>query len=100
MLAYQPVRSLSTLNMVINQGIAAASRILPIIDTVNKIKNVENASKLEISNGTINFKDIYFSYDPNEKEVLKSREYSKILFKMNDEELDKHLDYKNWYETK
>lgn len=36
----------------------------------------------------------------NEKEVLKSREYSKILFKMNDEELDKHLDYKNWYETK
>ena len=30
MLAYQPVRSLSTLNMVINQGISAASRILPI----------------------------------------------------------------------
>ena len=71
MLAYQPVRSLSTLNMVINQGIAAASRILPIIDTVNTIKNVENAKKLEISEGTINFKDIFFSYSPKEKEVLK-----------------------------
>ncbi len=71
MLAYQPVRSLSTLNMVINQGIAAASRILPIVDTVNKIKNVENAEKLEITEGTINFKDVFFSYNENENEVLK-----------------------------
>ncbi|SEM31817.1 hypothetical protein SAMN04488008_1161 [Maribacter orientalis] len=36
----------------------------------------------------------------NQKKISKSREYSKILFKMNDEEFDKHLDYKNWYETK
>ncbi|EZH75898.1 hypothetical protein ATO12_03650 [Aquimarina atlantica] len=36
----------------------------------------------------------------NQKEVSKPREYSKILFKMNDEEFDKHLDYKDWYETK
>ena len=71
MLAYQPVRSLSTLNMVINQGIAAASRILPIVDTVNKIKNVENAKKLEITEGTINFENVFFSYNANEMEVLK-----------------------------
>jgi len=36
----------------------------------------------------------------NKKGISKSREYSKILFKMNDEEFDKHLDYKDWYETK
>ncbi|WP_431471590.1 hypothetical protein I5168_09405 [Nonlabens sp. SCSIO 43208] len=36
----------------------------------------------------------------NEKAISKSREYSKILFSMNDEEYDKHLDYKEWYETK
>jgi len=36
----------------------------------------------------------------NEKRIFNSREYSKILFKMNDEEFDKHLEYKNWYETK
>ena len=70
MLAYQPVRSLSTLNMVINQGIAAASRILPIIDTVNKIQNKKDAKKLLISEGTINFKNIFFNYDTNEKNVL------------------------------
>ena len=38
MLAYQPVRSLSTLNMVVNQGLSAASRILPIIDQKIKLK--------------------------------------------------------------
>lgn len=36
----------------------------------------------------------------NEKEVSNSKDYSKILFKMNDEEYHKHLDYKEWYETK
>ena len=37
MLAYQPVRSLSTLNMGINQGLSSARRILPIVDLKNKI---------------------------------------------------------------
>ena len=71
MLAYQPVRSLSTLNMVIQQGISAAARILPIVDTVNKIQNVENAKALEVSKGSINFKNIFFSYETSEEEVLK-----------------------------
>ena len=44
MLAYQPVRSLATLNMGLNQGISAAIRILPIIDIENKIKENENPS--------------------------------------------------------
>ena len=48
MLAYQPVRSLSTLNMIINQGLSAASRILPVIDQKNEIKNSESAKPLKI----------------------------------------------------
>ena len=71
MLAYQPVRSLSTLNVVINQGLSAASRILPIVDTENKIKNVENPKTLKISNSKINFKNIYFKYNSDEEDVLK-----------------------------
>ena len=70
MLAYQPVRSLSTLNMVINQGFSAASRILPIIDIVNSIKDKENSKKIEINDGKIKFKDIYFKYNSNEENVL------------------------------
>ena len=36
----------------------------------------------------------------DEENIAESRNFSKILFKMNEEEFDKHLEYKNWYETK
>ena len=70
MLAYQPVRSLSTLNVVINQGFSAAIRIIPIIDVENKIKNIENAKEIEIKKSSINFKNISFKYNPIEENVL------------------------------
>ena len=55
MLAYQPVRSLSTLNMVLNQGLSAASRILPIIDNKNKINDKENSKDLNVNKANIKF---------------------------------------------
>ena len=72
MLAYQPVRSLSTLNMIINSGLSAASRILPIIDQKNLIKNLDSAKPLEIKNADINFNNVNFSYDENEGPTLHS----------------------------
>ena len=70
MLAYQPVRSLSTLNIVINQGFSAAARILPIVDTVNEIENKPNSKDLNITNSEIKFKNICFKYDSSKKNVL------------------------------
>ena len=72
MLAYQPVRSLSTLNMIINQGLSAASRILPVIDQKNEIKDSEYAKPLKIKNADINFNNINFSYEENEGPTLQS----------------------------
>jgi len=72
MLAYQPVRSLSTLNMIINQGLSAASRILPVIDQKNEIKNSESAKPLKIKNAGINFNNVNFSYEKNEGPTLQS----------------------------
>ena len=72
MLAYQPVRSLSSLNIVLNQGLSAAARILPIIDTKNKIVDQEDATEIKIINGSINFTNVNFKYDQNEKNVLKN----------------------------
>ena len=72
MLAYQPVRSLATLNIGVNQGLAAAKRILPIIDTKNKIIDRKGSSEIKLINGDINFKDINFEYASNETQVLKS----------------------------
>ena len=70
MLAYQPVRSLSTLNIVINQGFSAAARILPIVDTVNEIENKPNSKDLNITNSEIKFKNICFKYESSNKNVL------------------------------
>jgi len=70
MLAYQPVRSLSTLNMVINQGLSAALRILPIVDTVNQIKDKQDAKKLEINEGKIKFDKVFFKYEAIEQDIL------------------------------
>ena len=70
MLAYQPVRSLATLNMSLNQGLAAARRILPLIDNENKIKELENAKELKISKGEIRFEKVNFKYNKDEGEVL------------------------------
>tara|TARA_A100001388_G_scaffold174168_1_gene130223 strand:+ start:1077 stop:2813 length:1737 start_codon:yes stop_codon:yes gene_type:complete len=70
MLAYQPVRSLTSLNIVVNEGLSAADRILPIVDTENLIKNSENAYSIKIKENKINFKNIYFKYESSEKNVL------------------------------
>ena len=72
MLAYQPVRSLSTLNVILNQGLSAASRILSVVDTERFIKNNNNAKAINISNANIEFKDVLFSYNQSNGDVLKN----------------------------
>ena len=83
MLAYQPVRSLATLNMGINQGLSAARRILPIIDIENKILEKENAIELQINKGNIKFKNVTFRYKNSTKNVLKSVNLEIVGGKMN-----------------
>ena len=72
MLAYQPVRSLATLNITIQQGLSGARRVLPIIDDVQKISEKNNAKKLEIRKGNISFENVKFSYYSKESKILKS----------------------------
>ena len=73
MLAYQPVKSLATINIGIGQGMSAGKRILPIIDTKAKISNNESAKKLLLNNGSIKFKNVSFNYLSNaENKVLEN----------------------------
>ncbi len=72
MLAYQPVRALSTLNMILNQGLSAASRILPIIDQRNTIKDLSNAKPIDVKNSNIKFQNVNFSYETHEGKTLNS----------------------------
>ena len=72
MLAYQPVRALSTLTMNVNQGLSAASRILPIIDQKNDINETSDAKPIVIKNSEIKFKNVDFAYDIKESITLSS----------------------------
>ena len=70
MLAYQPVRSLATLNLTINQGLAGARRILPIIDLKGKISEDPKLDKINLNQGNIEFNKINFTYNEEDKVVL------------------------------
>ena len=72
MLAYQPVRSLATLNITINQGLASAKRILPIIDLKEKIFEDKKLDNIHLKDGRIEFSNISFNYGEETKVVLKN----------------------------
>ena len=72
MLAYQPVRSLATLNMSIYQGAAAAERVFDVMDRKNLIQDDENAPELEIKNSNINFKNVKFKYQKSDDSAIKN----------------------------
>ncbi|MDC1078753.1 ABC transporter transmembrane domain-containing protein [Candidatus Pelagibacter sp.] len=71
MLAYQPVKTLTKVNISISQGLSAAKRIIPIIDTKNFINSNHDKKKIELIDGDIEFKNVSFSYQSNiESKVL------------------------------
>ncbi len=72
MLAYQPIRSLATLNMVAYQGGAAFKRISRIIDKEIEIKNEPDLPNLEISNCDISYKNVNFKYDTTNDKAIKN----------------------------
>ena len=70
MLAYQPVRSLATLNIAVQQGLSGARKVLPIIDDQPEIQDKENAKDLIIKQGQIEFKNVEFNYLINQNKIL------------------------------
>ncbi len=72
MLAYQPVRSLATINMIIYQGAAAAERIFKIIDKDIKIKYENKLPDLKIKNSNISFENVSFQYKTGKERAVKN----------------------------
>ena len=71
MLAYQPIRSLATINMLAYQGSAAAKRIFTVIDNPVQIKEDKSLPNLIIKNSNISFKGINFKYEKTEEKAIK-----------------------------
>jgi ATP-binding cassette, subfamily B, bacterial MsbA len=72
MLAYQPIRSLATLNMAAYQGAAAFKRISGIIDKDIKIKELNDSPELILKSSNIKFNNIEFKYDSIEEKAIKN----------------------------
>ena len=70
MLAYQPIRSLATINMLIYQGTTASKRIFTVIDEPIETKNDPTLPNLKIEKNNITFNNVSFRYaNTNEKAV-------------------------------
>ena len=71
MLAYQPIRSLATINMAAYQGAAAFKRISNIIDKKIEIKEDKNYPKLILKKSDISFNNVNFKYDTTDERAVK-----------------------------
>ena len=72
MLAYQPIRSLATINMAIYQGATASKRIFNVIDKPIHIKNFDNFPYLNLSKCNLEFNNVNFKYDNTNEKAIKN----------------------------
>ena len=72
MLAYQPIRSLATINMAIYQGATASKRIFNVIDKPIYIKNLDNFPYLNLSKCNLEFNNVNFKYDNTNEKAIKN----------------------------
>ncbi len=76
MLAYQPIRSLATINMSAFQGAAAFKRISKIIDKKIDIQeNIDNP-QLNLKNSEIKFSNVGFKYETTHEKAIKNISFS------------------------
>ena len=72
MLAYQPIRSLATINMAAYQGATAFRRISKVIDKKIKVLQNENLPDLSIKNSDIEFKNVSFKYESTSSQAIQN----------------------------
>tara|TARA_A100001388_G_scaffold277588_1_gene269712 strand:+ start:3135 stop:4877 length:1743 start_codon:yes stop_codon:yes gene_type:complete len=70
MLAYQPIRSLATINLVAYQGAAAYKRISKIIDKKIEIIENKNCPRLELQETNIKFSNVSFKYESTKEKAI------------------------------
>tara|TARA_Y100000590_G_scaffold451966_1_gene594271 strand:- start:1257 stop:2927 length:1671 start_codon:yes stop_codon:yes gene_type:complete len=72
MLAYQPIRSLATINMLFNQGAVGANRVFDVIDAQPSIAENSSRPNLNIKKCNIKFENINFAYPNTEEQAVKN----------------------------
>jgi subfamily B ATP-binding cassette protein MsbA len=70
LMAYKPLKSLASMNIVLQAGIASAKRILEELDTKNAVGNDADKNPLKVTKGQIKFENISFLYEKKHQSVL------------------------------
>ena len=70
MLAYQPIRSLATLNMAAYQGATAFSRISKVIDKKIRVFNNAKDPDLILKTSEIKFRNVSFKYENTDEKAI------------------------------
>ena len=65
---YAPIRRLNNINIIIQEGIAAAKRVFDLLDTKPDIVDRDNAIELGRASGDIEYNNVLFSYDASKEE--------------------------------
>lgn len=65
MMAYKPMKSISGLNMTMQIGLICSQRVFNLLNEKPKIIDSDNAIELKNVRGSIEFKNISFSYTPD-----------------------------------
>ena len=76
MMAYQPIRSLATLNLSVYQGATAFKRISKIIDKEILIKEDKNLPGLIVKDSNITFNKVFFKYITADKFTIRDINFS------------------------
>ena len=71
MLAYQPVKALSGVNIGVNEGLIAAKRIYELLDNKDYVSNDPSKNNLVIKNKEVVFDNVSFSYPDGTNAIKK-----------------------------
>jgi len=66
----QPIRKLANVNVLFQNGIAAAERVFTIFDNEDKIQESNTPVKIDSFKKSINFKNVNFKYENNNNTIL------------------------------
>jgi subfamily B ATP-binding cassette protein MsbA len=64
LMAYRPLKTISQLNNTLQEGLSAANRLFAMLDVMPEVFGEEEKEKIEFKNYDIEFKNVYFSYKP------------------------------------
>ena len=70
MLAFQPLRSLSQINTIMQEGFSAATRVFDLLDSPTDIEEKDGSDRLIVSKGLVEFNEVLLSYKGS-NEILK-----------------------------